>query len=304
MGLESGTYIDDFVVTNPVVSDLGKTLADHIWLLKSVLQNTFPNLDGAVTGSPAELNVLDGVTPGTSVASKALVLDASSNLAGSLNNLTALGTITANAFVGNLTGDVTGDVSSTTVTDGTATLTGGVLTGATLTSPVINGSLSGTAFLDDDTFAGDSAVAVASQQSIKAYVDTLVAAQKGKVRQIKIATTSSSLAMTAVMQTVLSVTLTGVESGSTIVLFAVGRGVFGAGLYPYISQQITNNGGTSLQAQADVSTGYETNNYQVVSIAHSASPGTGSVTMLLRASAKYSTATWQSGILVGIEFTP
>ena len=45
------------------------------------------------------------------------------------------------------------------------------LTNKTLTSPVLNGSLSGTAFLDDDTMAANSAVATASQQSIKAYVD-------------------------------------------------------------------------------------------------------------------------------------
>ena len=53
-----------------------------------------------------------------------------------------------------------------------ATLTGTqVLSAKTLTSPVLNGTLSGTAFLDDDTLADDSAIAVASQQSIKAYVD-------------------------------------------------------------------------------------------------------------------------------------
>ena len=41
----------------------------------------------------------------------------------------------------------------------------------TLTSPVLNTSLSGTAFLDEDDMASDSAMKVASQQSIKAYVD-------------------------------------------------------------------------------------------------------------------------------------
>ena len=49
------------------------------------------------------------------------------------------------------------------------------LTNKTLTSPVLNGSLSGTAFLDEDTMSSDSATAVASQQSIKAYVDSQVA---------------------------------------------------------------------------------------------------------------------------------
>ena len=45
------------------------------------------------------------------------------------------------------------------------------LSSKTLTSPVLNGTLSGTAFLDEDTLSSDSAIAVASQQSIKAYVD-------------------------------------------------------------------------------------------------------------------------------------
>lgn len=109
MGLESATYLDDLVTTNPVVGDQGKTLADHIWLLKTVLQTTFPNIDAAVNGTPDELNVLAGVTPGTSAASKALVLDASSNLdAGTLNILKATTIIAANIKLqrGNQTDEV------------------------------------------------------------------------------------------------------------------------------------------------------------------------------------------------------
>ena len=57
-----------------------------------------------------------------------------------------------------------------------ATLTGSQdLTNKTLTSPVIDTGISGTAFLDEDTMSSDSASKVASQQSIKAYVDTQVA---------------------------------------------------------------------------------------------------------------------------------
>ena len=46
----------------------------------------------------------------------------------------------------------------------------------TLTSPVLDGTLSGTAFIDENDMASDSAIAVASQQSIKAYVTTVDAA--------------------------------------------------------------------------------------------------------------------------------
>ena len=48
------------------------------------------------------------------------------------------------------------------------------LANKTLTAPVLNGALSGTAFLDEDNMSSDSATAVASQQSIKAYVQSLV----------------------------------------------------------------------------------------------------------------------------------
>jgi hypothetical protein len=58
------------------------------------------------------------------------------------------------------------------VTSGTVTMTNKTLTSPTLTSPVLNTSLSGTAFKDEDDMSSDSATAVASQQSIKAYVDT------------------------------------------------------------------------------------------------------------------------------------
>jgi len=57
------------------------------------------------------------------------------------------------------------------------TLTGAeTLTNKTLTSPVLNGTLSGTGFLDEDDMVSDSATVAASQQSIKAYVDAQVAA--------------------------------------------------------------------------------------------------------------------------------
>ena len=45
------------------------------------------------------------------------------------------------------------------------------LTNKTLTSPVINTSVSGSAFLDEDNFSSNSATKLASQQSIKVYVD-------------------------------------------------------------------------------------------------------------------------------------
>lgn len=50
------------------------------------------------------------------------------------------------------------------------------MTNKTLTSPVINTSVSGNAVLDEDNMASNSATKLATQQSIKAYIDAKIAA--------------------------------------------------------------------------------------------------------------------------------
>lgn len=103
----SSKYIDDLVNTNPVGATDPKSQGDdHIRGIKNVLLNTFPSIDGAITATQAELNILDGVTsstaelnildgvtadkdelnyldlttgPGTQEASKAVVADANVN---------------------------------------------------------------------------------------------------------------------------------------------------------------------------------------------------------------------------------
>jgi hypothetical protein len=76
--------------------------------------------------------------------------------------------------------DTSGSANTLTVAiDSTvATLTGSqTLTNKTLTSPILNTGVSGTAFLDDDSFATASSTTLASSESIKAYVDAQVTAQ-------------------------------------------------------------------------------------------------------------------------------
>jgi len=60
------------------------------------------------------------------------------------------------------------------VTTGTVTMSN-----KTLTSPVLNTGVSGTAFLDEDNMASNSATQLASQQSIKAYTDNTLNAKVG-----------------------------------------------------------------------------------------------------------------------------
>lgn len=56
MALETGTYIDSLVATNPSGADDRSTADDHLRLLKSTILATFPNVTGAVTATQAELN--------------------------------------------------------------------------------------------------------------------------------------------------------------------------------------------------------------------------------------------------------
>jgi len=58
--------------------------------------------------------------------------------------------------------------------DNADTSTAKTLTTPTLTSPVLNTAVSGSAVLDEDNMASDSATKVATQQSIKAYVDAQI----------------------------------------------------------------------------------------------------------------------------------
>ena len=81
-------------------------------------------------------------------------------------------------FTGGTGIDTTGSSQTMTVAiDSTvATLTGSqTLTNKTLTSPVLNSTISGTSIKDEDDMASNSASHLATQQSIKAYVDTQVA---------------------------------------------------------------------------------------------------------------------------------
>lgn len=62
MALESTTYIDGLVDTNPTGTDPRSQGDDHIRLIKSAVKATFPNLTGSVDTTQAELNILDGAT--------------------------------------------------------------------------------------------------------------------------------------------------------------------------------------------------------------------------------------------------
>ena len=146
-------------------------------------------LDG-VTATTAELNILDGVT---STAAELNILDGVTSTTAELNILDGVTATTAEL---NLT-DGGSTVGTTAVAGGDGILTNDngtmrqtsvdtfdtylaqstkTLTNKTLTSAVLNGTISGTSIKDEDNMASDSATHLATQQSIKAYVDAEVAA--------------------------------------------------------------------------------------------------------------------------------
>ena len=65
MALESGTYINSLVATNPAATDGLAQADDHMRLIKSTIKATFPNITGAINATQGELDVLDGVTATT-----------------------------------------------------------------------------------------------------------------------------------------------------------------------------------------------------------------------------------------------
>jgi len=122
------------------------------------------NIIDGVTATTAELNVLDGITAdvnelntldlgntadGIAIASKAVILDSDKDYTG-IRNLT-----------------ISGDLEAV----------GGVLAVGTVQyGSLSDGSITITAFVDEDNMASNSATLVPTQQSVKAYVDSVAGA--------------------------------------------------------------------------------------------------------------------------------
>ena len=56
MALETATYINGLVATNPVATDGLAQADDHMRLIKATIKATFPNITGPVTVTQADLN--------------------------------------------------------------------------------------------------------------------------------------------------------------------------------------------------------------------------------------------------------
>ena len=138
-----------------------------------------------------DLESIDGITAGTVAASKAVVVDANKDATG-FRNITLTGELDAGSLdvSGNVDVDgtletdalsingtaVTSTATELNILDGVTSTTAelNILDGVTSTAAELN-ILDGKAFLDEDNFGSNSATGIASQQSIKAYVDGITA---------------------------------------------------------------------------------------------------------------------------------
>ena len=62
MGLESGTWVEDLVITNPPSTDDKRQGDDHLRLIKSVLKNTFKRTSGRPVFFPTSVIVSNNYT--------------------------------------------------------------------------------------------------------------------------------------------------------------------------------------------------------------------------------------------------
>ena len=193
---------DDFTVSSGAVSLATTSTAAELNILDGATVTTAElNILDGVTSTAAELNILDGVT---STAAELNILDGVTSTTAELNILDGVTSTAAeiNLIDGSSAGTVvnskaviygsSGEVNATTLQVGGVAITStpaelNILDGVTATTAELNildgvtstaaelNILDGKAFLDEDDMSSNSATGIASQQSIKAYVDAQVA---------------------------------------------------------------------------------------------------------------------------------
>ena len=173
-GTNSATLIGpaataDVTITLP--AETGTVLTTASSIANSNLANSTVTIGSSAVALGSSVTTLTGIS---SITSAAVVANANGFRIRDNSDNTKQLAFDASGISGSTTRTLTVPDASDTLTLLTATQT---LTNKTLTSPVLNTGLSGSAFLDEDNMASDSATKVASQQSIKAYVDAQITAE-------------------------------------------------------------------------------------------------------------------------------
>ena len=148
-------------------------------------------LDG-VTSTTAELNILDGVTStaaelniidGDTTASTVTLADADRIVVNDNGTMKQVALTTLNTYIGGSTTTV-GALNSGSITSGFGSIDNGssaiTTTGTVTFGSLSDGTITATAFVDEADMSSNSATLIPTQQSVKAYTDT-VAGQANNV---------------------------------------------------------------------------------------------------------------------------
>ena len=186
---------------NSTAGDVGD-IADLLSATGTIASST--DIVEAVTAMNTEIAALKA---GTSVFETKIVFEGATDDANETTLVVADPSADRTITLPNLTGTVS-------LLDATETLENKTLTSPTLTSAVLNTAVSGTAVLDEDNMASDSATKLATQQSIKAFVEAQVTAE-----DLDITTDSGTIAIDLDSETLTVAGGTGIDttgSGNTI----------------------------------------------------------------------------------------
>ena len=182
MALETGDYIAALVQTNPTSSDNVSVGDEHFQLIKKILKQSFPSVDQATNVIHASATAPSTiVADGTRKGSQGLLWYDTTNSLLKFNKSTtatadwvtiAISPTTSNSVdvnAGTIDGAVIGGSSAAAITGTTVV--------ANTSVNIASDGATVTGIKDEDDMASDSAVKLATQQSIKAYVDTQLTAE-------------------------------------------------------------------------------------------------------------------------------
>ena len=179
---------------NSTAGDVGD-IADLLSATGTIASST--DIVEAVTAMNTEIAALKA---GTSVFETKIVFEGATDDAHETTLVVTDPTADRTITLPNLTGTVS-------LLDATETLENKTLTSPTLTSAVLNTAVSGTAVLDEDNMASDSATKLATQQSIKAFVEAQVTAE-----DLDITTDSGTIAIDLDSETLTIAGGTGIDT--------------------------------------------------------------------------------------------
>ena len=198
--IDGVAYVDSIAMPTTTVTDIldEDTMSSNSATALATQQSIKAYVDSQVTAQDLDFSADTGGALSIDLDSESLTFTGGTGIdtSGSGNAVTfaidsTVATLTGSQTLTNktLTAPVistisnTGTVTLPTSTDTlvgratTDTLTNKTLTSPTVTTATLNGAVSGTSIKDEDDMSSDSASHLATQQSIKAYVDSQVTAQ-------------------------------------------------------------------------------------------------------------------------------